>query len=305
MGAAGTSNGVAWSISPTFIWGARTVMTNTWQGFTGPNFSPALPNSDVIHLGSDPFTLSFAQPIESMLVYVADDDALMDGYYDFGITPTVVSGAIRVNGTRFGPASPTGGIVRLSGIFASQLVHPGNVADGNDFAFVATAVASGSVVAPRPVEVVVRYLEWVGPRTPPPVDVQVFRAGTGIAVGGANGNPVNGQLAFTVSTTLRALDFRASAEGFLTRRVRNVTAPGGRYHVEVTLRPGDVDGDGAVTVFDYDALSRYFDRTAAEPGWTTPDPEGIAPIQADLDGDDAVTVFDYDALSTYFDQVSD
>lgn len=63
-----------------------------------------------------------------------------------------------------------------------------------------------------------------------------------------------------------------------------------------TLVNGDVDGDNAVTVFDYDALSAAFDAGPSDAHWNP---------NADLDGDDRVTVFDYDILSTNFDQVGD
>lgn len=71
------------------------------------------------------------------------------------------------------------------------------------------------------------------------------------------------------------------------------------------LVSGDIDGDNAVTVFDYDKLSAYFDRTSADSDWLTPDGDGVRPEDADLDGDGAVTVFDYDILSRNFDAVGD
>lgn len=71
------------------------------------------------------------------------------------------------------------------------------------------------------------------------------------------------------------------------------------------LTNGDIDGDNSVTVFDYDKLSAYFDKTSADADWSTEDGDGVAPKEADLDRDGSVTVFDYDVLSANFDQVGD
>jgi len=62
--------------------------------------------------------------------------------------------------------------------------------------------------------------------------------------------------------------------------------------VNTSLRNGDVDGDNAVTVFDYNLLSEAFDSSVGDRNWN-PD--------ADLDGDGSVTVFDYNILSSNFD----
>ena len=64
----------------------------------------------------------------------------------------------------------------------------------------------------------------------------------------------------------------------------------------LNLRNGDIDGDNAVTVFDYDRLSQAFDSAPGGLGWDA---------DADLDGDGAVTVFDYDILSRNFDEVGE
>lgn len=66
--------------------------------------------------------------------------------------------------------------------------------------------------------------------------------------------------------------------------------------VQLNLVNGDIDGDNAVTVFDYDLLSAAFDTAPGESGYLD---------SADLDGDGSVTVFDYDILSRNFDQVGD
>ncbi len=56
---------------------------------------------------------------------------------------------------------------------------------------------------------------------------------------------------------------------------------------------GDVDGDNAVTIFDYIDLSTSFDLSAGDAGYNP---------NADLDGDTSVTIFDYIILSNEFDK---
>lgn len=75
--------------------------------------------------------------------------------------------------------------------------------------------------------------------------------------------------------------------------------------LDIRLISGDIDRDNAVTVFDYNLLSQYFDRDAGQPGWDEPDSSGIRPSDADLDFDGMVTVFDYGILSDNFDRVGD
>jgi len=304
-GATGTSNGVPWSLSPTVILTARTVLDNSWQGFTGANFSVPLPNADKLHFGSDPFTFTLERAIRSVLIYVSDNDATPDAFFDFGVTPTVLSGSVRVEGTRFGAGNITGGLVRLDNLYTRTLVHPGNIVDGNDFAMVVTPIPPDSDLVARPVEVTVQFVDWVGPRTPPLVEVRALRAGTSVTIGNAEAVPVNNQVGFDIVTTIRPLDFRVTAAGFLAHRVKNVMAPDGKYRLTAELRAGDVDGDGSVTVFDYDLLSRFFDFSSDSPGWMTHGADGFAPIDADLDGDNTVSVFDFDLLSRHFDQNSD
>lgn len=90
---------------------------------------------------------------------------------------------------------------------------------------------------------------------------------------------------------------------FLTEALTVTTSGSGQSGFVLNLRNGDIDGDDAVTVFDYDKLSQYFDRTSADADWTAADGDGVAPFQADLDGDGSVTVFDYDLLSQNFDEL--
>ncbi len=71
------------------------------------------------------------------------------------------------------------------------------------------------------------------------------------------------------------------------------------------LLNGDIDGDNAITVFDYSIFSDYFDMSSADANWNTVGLNGFRPLDADLDGDEAITVFDYSILSTNFDLQGD
>jgi len=100
---------------------------------------------------------------------------------------------------------------------------------------------------------------------------------------------------------------RVVVPGWLSRSLGSVTVTNDQQGgLNALMINGDIDRDNGVTVFDYDALSRYFDRTSADADWRTPDlSDGIAPFRADLDGDGSVSVFDYDILSRNFDLQGD
>mgnify|MGYP000875866706 FL=1 len=81
------------------------------------------------------------------------------------------------------------------------------------------------------------------------------------------------------------------------RKVVDVdTTNGAVSDVNVTLISGDVDGDNAVTIFDYIELSGSFDLNLGDTGYVA---------TADLDGDNSVTIFDYIILSGNFDLSGD
>lgn len=85
---------------------------------------------------------------------------------------------------------------------------------------------------------------------------------------------------------------------FLRRQVEGTvdTSPDVAIVPLATLTNGDVDGDNAVTVFDYNALSDAFDTSPGHARWNP---------NADLDGDGTVSVFDYNVLSQSFDAEGD
>gem|GEM_PF-2131367 len=74
----------------------------------------------------------------------------------------------------------------------------------------------------------------------------------------------------------------------------------------MALANGDIDGDNAVTVFDYDRLSVAFDSVG--PNWNYGVVRKETPTWwhfADLDTDNSVSVFDFDILSRNFDLQGD
>lgn len=135
--ASGTSNGIGFTLTSEFIWSARTVTDGTYQGFSGGSFAIPMPNSDVLH-GSN-VSIAFAETVQSVLVYVADNDSGVDTVFDFGIVPEVLSGSVVVSGTAFGASAAEGGLVRLNNVNSNTLFSP-SAADGNDYAIVANPV---------------------------------------------------------------------------------------------------------------------------------------------------------------------
>lgn len=137
--ASGTSNGVGFNFTGS-LWGARTTMNDDYQGFTGPNFSIPMPNSDRLHTGGVTTQFVFDATIQSALVYLSDDtDGNYTNFFDFGVAASVVSGDVSVSGTAFRVTAPAGGIVRLTGINSNTLTSAA-IGDGNDFAIVVETV---------------------------------------------------------------------------------------------------------------------------------------------------------------------
>jgi hypothetical protein len=82
------------------------------------------------------------------LVYFTDNTPFPDSELDFGILPTVVSGDVAVNGTRFRPTTLNGGLVRLNNINSAVLTHTSTgAAGGLNFAIVVTPVPEPGSVA--------------------------------------------------------------------------------------------------------------------------------------------------------------
>ncbi len=138
------------------------------------------------------------------------------------------------------------------------------------------------------------------PPTGEVVDVELRTPGTQtvVASGTCTLNP-SGAGKFMIPTTLGAGTYDIAVQGrhWLRKKLSSQSLPAnGSKAIAVSLVNGDVDGDNAVTVFDYGALSDAFDTSVGDPSWNP---------AADLDGDGAITVFDYGILSTNFDRSGD
>lgn len=92
-------------------------------------------------------------------------------------------------------------------------------------------------------------------------------------------------------------DFVLKGSHWLAKRVNGVSVESGKTaQLSFSLINGDADGDNAVTVFDYIALSLSFGLRSDDAGFDQ---------NADFDGDGEVTIFDYILLSQNFDLQGD
>jgi len=137
------------------------------------------------------------------------------------------------------------------------------------------------------------------PDSTQPITLELKTPGTSVSVYSTT-IAVNaaGEVSVPYAAAESTFDIRIKASHWLSltfRAVRVFSGTGGEV-LEATLVNGDVDGDDAVTVFDYDALAQAFDTTPVDTNWNP---------NADLDGDSAVTAFDYDILSANFDAQSE
>jgi len=132
--AVGTSNGIGWTLTPTFLWDARTVTDGRFQ------FSslPVGVTTDNLHVSLD-FTVIFDRAIDKLLVALDNDN--LDDSINLGMVPTDYSG-IRLEGTQLWLSVPAGGGLALFeniNSFSVSHVNTNHVNDGFDFAFHAQA----------------------------------------------------------------------------------------------------------------------------------------------------------------------
>ncbi|MCB1700552.1 MAG: hypothetical protein H6985_17160 [Pseudomonadales bacterium] len=124
--AAGTSNGIAWSITHTSYWMTRTV-TNGSFGFA------ALPvTTDNLHASGD-YTITFAQPISALLVALSNDNTI--DAINFGLVASDTQG-VSMSGTQVVLDSVAGGLVLFENIDSLTVTNLNtNFLDGYDLAF--------------------------------------------------------------------------------------------------------------------------------------------------------------------------
>ena len=161
--ATGTSNGIAWVLSETYISGCCTLTDDSFGGFNvlGKHV-PQIAATDNLHLGRLNFTLTFDVAISSMLVYIGENlcinadpsnNQTCAPGLDFGIVPTMsgpyTAGDVTVSGTRFGPTSVDGGTVLIDDIYSTTLTHTATGPFFNNdinFAFFVTPVPEPSTL---------------------------------------------------------------------------------------------------------------------------------------------------------------
>jgi|GEM_PF-2314863 len=144
--------------------------------------------------------------------------------------------------------------------------------------------------------------DWMG--NPASIQIDLYNGSGSLAW---SGTTLSGSYQVAIPASLPNGTYSMFVRGrtwMWSSRSINLSATGATG-LDFTLINGDIDGDNSVTVFDYDKLSSYFDKSSADSDWNTPDGDGIRPSAADLDGDGAVTVFDYDILSRNFDANGD
>lgn len=124
--ASGTSNGVGWSITPTFYWMNRTKTDGSF------NFSSLPVNTDNLHASGD-YTITFDETVSSLLVAVSNDN-LTDSI-NFGLTASDFRG-VTFSGTQVVLNSAPGGLILFENINSLTIQNTNtNVLDGYDLAF--------------------------------------------------------------------------------------------------------------------------------------------------------------------------
>jgi len=144
----------------------------------------------------------------------------------------------------------------------------------------------------RPVAGRISFTDFQGDLSQVTLQVEVRPDGTGEPFRQAVRLDANGGFSVNADVVGAARVWVQARRWLADRRDALTIGPIGITGLQFTGRPGDADGDNAVTVFDYDRLSQAFDRSTGSAGW-----DG----DCDFDGDGSLTVFDYDLLSANFD----
>ena len=151
------------------------------------------------------------------------------------------------------------------------------------------------VVPAGPVKLKLDFDSWTGASLPATADYALRKADGTPVSSGTVAVAANGMIEIP-KPAAGDYELLVKSSGFLRKKVAFTQGASTVDLGTVSLVNGDIDGDNAVTVFDYDALSAAFDSAPGDANWNP---------AADLDGDLAVTVFDYDILSQNFDRQGD
>ncbi len=115
----------------------------------------------------------------------------------------------------------------------------------------------------------------------------------------------NGKVAVNPGIEDGLYDVRITVKHFLSKMLRSASLPTKNGDQVYALVNGDVDGDNAITVFDYSLLSDFYGEKESNAEWTVKNSEGFAPVDADLDEDGTVGFRDYEILSANFDKAGE
>lgn len=135
--AAGTSNGIGWTMSQTYVAGGglAPVLNQTYTGFSNSTyFNPAVAATDRLHIFGSNLTLTFAQPITTIYFYLRENGGTST--LNFGVPWTLVSGEVGLVGATGARPTTNGGIIRFT--FASPITtlsHTTSIFDGMDAAW--------------------------------------------------------------------------------------------------------------------------------------------------------------------------
>lgn len=154
----------------------------------------------------------------------------------------------------------------------------------------------------------IEYQDFLGSAAPRTASIKFMNPGTQtmvhaqlVSIGG--GGPKSYQIFVPISGTF---DVYVKGSNWLQKRIPNVSVgPLGVTGLSFSLVNGDINGDNAVDLMDFDVFSEYYDKTSSDADWTVVGANGSRPIDADLDGDNAVTLLDFDVFSKNFDASGD
>lgn len=107
----------------------------------------------------------------------------------------------------------------------------------------------------------------------------------------------------TTVTGVKTIKFKGRRH--LRKAIPDVDLGVGHDYLDLTLISGDIDGDNAVTLLDFDIWSEYFDKSFLDADWFTVGSNGFAPVDADIDGGGSVDLLDYDYWSANYDTYGD
>jgi hypothetical protein len=146
--ATGTSNGVDWKVCPALLTNCcGASITNSYTGFSSGDFAPPVAQTDAFHIGGSDVMMVFGQPIESIVFYLREDGGTSS--FDFGLAPTILSGAANLNivGNRIFP-NTLGGAVRFDNVDSRKMFLSHGDFDGMNVTWYVESTGCGPTRTP-------------------------------------------------------------------------------------------------------------------------------------------------------------